>query len=216
MKERSWKGKFYMKLAIFGATGRVGGEMIRLALQDGHQVNALVRTPTKIRKQNHLTVLQGNVFNKEDVEQTITATDVVISALGTDRTTTLSDGISHIISSMKKHDIKRIVTIGTAGILDSRSEPGKFRFQSSESKQKLTFAAEEHAKVYKMLAESNLDWTIVCPTYLPDGEAIGKYRIEKNKLPLDGKKITVGDTAKFSYEECFKQQFLHIRVGIAY
>ncbi|HWI48216.1 MAG TPA: SDR family oxidoreductase [Rummeliibacillus sp.] len=205
-----------MKLAIFGATGRVGGEIVRLALQDGHEVKALIRTPTKLKNNDHLTILQGNVFNEEDIENTVIGADVVISALGTDRTTTLSEGIPHIISTMKKHHIKRIVTIGTAGILDSRTESGKFRFQSSESKQKLTFAAEEHAKVYKMLAESNLDWTIVCPTYLPDGEAIGKYRIEKNKLPLNGEKITVGDTAGFAYEECFKQQFLYTRVGLAY
>ncbi|WP_397536784.1 NAD(P)-dependent oxidoreductase [Rummeliibacillus pycnus] len=205
-----------MKLAIFGATGRVGSEIVRLALQDGHEVSALIRTPTKLKNFGHLTILQGNVFNEEDIENTVNGADVVISALGTDRTTTLSEGIPHIISTMKKHHIKRIVTIGTAGILDSRTEPGKFRFQSSESKQKLTFAAEEHAKVYKMLAESNVDWTIVCPTYLPDGEAIGKYRIEKNKLPLNGEKITVGDTAKFAYEECFKRQFLYTRVGLAY
>lgn len=205
-----------MKLAIFGATGRVGGEIVRLALQDGHDVIALVRTPTKLKKQDHLTILRGNVMNEEDIEDAITSADIIISALGTDQSTTLSEGILHIISTMKKHHIKRIVTIGTAGILDSRTEPGKLRFQSSESKQKLKFAAKEHEKVYKMLEESNLDWTIVCPTYLPNGKALGNYRIEKNKLPLNGEKITVGDTAKFAYEECFKQQFLHTRVGLAY
>ncbi len=205
-----------MKLAVFGATGRVGSEIVRLALQDGHDVFALVRTPSKLNAQNNLTIHQGNVFNKEDIERAMIGADVCLCALGTDRTTTLSEGIPHIISSMKKHHIKRIVTIGTAGILDSRMEPGKLRFQSIESKQRLTFAAEEHAIVYKMLVQSNLDWTIICPTYLPDGPAIGEYRIEINKLPLNGEKITVGDTAEFAYHECFKQQFLHTRVGIAY
>lgn len=205
-----------MRLAIFGATGRTGSGIVRLALQDKHEVTMLVREPAKIKETVGLTILQGNVFNQKDVEKTITSADAVISALGTDRTTTLSEGIALIISTMKKHHITRIVTIGTAGILNSREEPGKLRFQSSESKQKLTFAAEEHEKVYKMLTESELDWTIVCPTYLPDGQATGKFRIEKNQLPLKGEKITVGDTAKFAYQECFEKQFLHTRVGIAY
>lgn len=205
-----------MRLAIFGATGRTGSEIVRLALQDKHEVTILVRELAKLKEKEGLTILQGNVFNKKDIEKTITGADAVISALGTDRTTTLSEGIALIISAMKKHHIKRIVTIGTAGILNSREEPGKFRFQSSESKQKLTFAAEEHAKVYKMLMESELDWTIVCPTFLPDGQATGKFRIEKNQLPLKGEKITVGDTAEFAYQECFEKQFLRTRVGIAY
>ena len=208
-----------MRLAVLGATGRVGGEIVRMALQDGHKVTALVRTPrtpSKLEEHNHLTILQGNALSIEDVEQTIIDADIVISALNANGTTTLSESIPHIILSMKKHDIKRIVTIDTAGILDSRIESGKFRFQTSESKQKKTFAAEEHAKIFQMLKKSDLDWTIVCPTYLPDGEETGKYRIEKNQLPLNGQKITVGDTARFAYEECFKKQFLHTGVGIAY
>ncbi|MBO2536843.1 NAD(P)-dependent oxidoreductase [Rummeliibacillus suwonensis] len=205
-----------MRLAIFGATGRVGGEIVRLALQDGYDVKALVRIPTKLYENEHLTIIKGNVLHNNDVEKTIDDADMVISTLGVCHTTTLSEGMPHIISSMKKHHIKRIVTIGTAGILNSRREPGKFRFQTNESRQKKTFAAEEHAKAFQMLKESDLEWTIICPTYLPDGEATGIYRIEKNQLPLNGEKITVGDTAKFAYEECFKKQFLQIRVGLAY
>lgn len=205
-----------MRLAILGATGRVGGKIVRMALQDGHEVTALVRTPSKLEEHNHLSILKGNALSIEDVEQTIIDADAVISALNANGTTTLSKSILQIISSMEKHHIKRIVTIGTAGILDSRMESGKFRFQTSESKQKKTYAAEEHAKVFQTLKKSNLDWTIVCPTYLPDGEETGIYRIEKNRLPFNGQKITVGDTARFAYEECLKKQFLQMRVGIAY
>ncbi|GAA3999156.1 hypothetical protein GCM10022631_07520 [Deinococcus rubellus] len=31
-----------MKIAVFEATGRTGSQMVRLALQDGDEVNALV------------------------------------------------------------------------------------------------------------------------------------------------------------------------------
>lgn len=205
-----------MRLAILGATGRVGGEIVRLALQDEHEVTALVRTPLKLSEHGHLTIIQGNALNIEDIEQTIMGADAVISALNTNGTTTLSESMPHIILSMKKHHIKRIVTIGTAGILDSRTEPGKFRYETSESKQKKTFAAKEHTKAFQMLKKSDLDWTVVCPTYLPDGEETGIYRIEKNHLPLNGQRITVGDTSRFAYEECFNKNFLQMRVGLAY
>jgi len=60
------------------------------------------------------------------------------------------------------------------GILNSRTESGKLRYQSNESKRKITRAAKEHHKVYELLESADLDWTTVCPTYLPDGEHTGK------------------------------------------
>ena len=88
---------------------------------------------------------------------------------------------------MKHYGVHRILTIGTAGILQSRTEPEKYRFQSNESKRKTTRAAEDHLKGYLHLKESDLNWTVICPTYLPDGEVTGTYRVEKifcQQMPL--------------------------------
>ena len=37
-----------MNILLLGMTGRVGSEIAKLALEDKHQVTALVRTPEKI------------------------------------------------------------------------------------------------------------------------------------------------------------------------
>jgi len=117
---------------------------------------------------------------------------------------------------MKNEGIKRIITIGTAGILQSRIALNFLRYQSSESRQKSTRAAKEHHKVYEMLKQSFLDWTIVCPTYLPEGERIGKYRIQRDCLPEGGVKISVWDTAEFTFKQIRKSDYIKERVGIAY
>lgn len=204
-----------MKLTLFGATGRVGSEILKRALADGHKVTALQRSP-KLDTHPDLETIFGNVRNSKDIERSIAGADVVISALGTDKTTTLTDAMPYIIESMKRHGINRIITIGTAGILDSRLEEGKLRYQGGDSNRKLTFAAEQHDKAFRMLAESGLDWTIICPTYLPDGEAKGAYRVEKDYLPEDGKEISTGDTAEFAYRQLESSEFIGRRVGIAY
>lgn len=205
-----------MNITIFGATGRVGKEFLRRALEDGLHVTALVRTPSKLTPHENLTILQGDIREYASVNQAIEGADAVFSAIGTDKTTTLTEAIPLVIEAMNKENVKRIVTIGTAGILQSRSNPEEYRFQSTESKRRLTFAAEEHAKVYEQLAATSLEWTIVCPTYLPDGEATGQWRIERNFLPVDGVKISVGDTAFFAYKEMLDPQFINSRVGLAY
>lgn len=206
-----------MNILILGGTGRVGNQIVTYALHDGHHVKVLVRTPEKIQT-NHadLTIIQGNVLNKEDIIRSMHGIDVIISALNTDGGNTLSESMPFIIEAMEKEAIKRIITIGTAGILQSRVSPKLLRYQSSESKRRSTRAAEEHHKVYDMLQRSNLDWTIVCPTYLPDGEKVGKYRIERNLLPEGGSKISVPDTAEFAYSQIQSSDYIKTRVGIAY
>ncbi|RUS47039.1 NAD(P)-dependent oxidoreductase [Cohnella sp. AR92] len=206
-----------MNILILGSTGRVGCRLLAYALRDGHRVTVLVRTPDKIRMNNEkLTVIQGNVINKEDIVRATLGADVVLSALNTDGTTTLSESMPLLIEAMQNEGIRRIITIGTAGILRSRTNPELLRYQSSESKQKSVRAAEEHHKVYELLNQSTLDWTIVCPTYLPDGEQVGNYRVERDVLPEDGAAISVSDTAEFAYSQIINSDFIKSRVGIAY
>jgi len=206
-----------MNILILGATGRVGGQIVTYALQDRHNVTVLVRTPDKILTANEkLTIIQGDVLNKDDIVSAIHGIDVVISALNTDGTTTLSESMPLIIEAMQHEGIQRIITIGTAGILQSRTTPNILRYQSSESKRKSTRAAEEHHKVFNILRQSELEWTIVCPTYLPDGEHTGKYRNERNLLPEGGIEISVSDTAEFAYNQITSTKYIKYRVGIAY
>lgn len=206
-----------MNILVLGATGRVGSQIVTYALHDRHHVSVLVRTPEKIQINNeNLTIIQRNVLNKGEIVRAMNGMDVVISALNTDGSTTLSESMPLIIEAMENEGIKRIITIGTAGILQSRTTPNSLRYQSSDSKQKSTRAAKEHQKVYDMLRQSTLEWTIVCPTYLPDGERVGKYRIDRNFLPEGGAKISVPDTAEFTYKQIKASDYIKSRVGIAY
>jgi putative NADH-flavin reductase len=203
-----------MKIALLGATGRVGKGILTLMLENNINVRALVRNPEKLQPHDCLTVLQGDARVASDMEAAIEDVDAVISALGTDQTTVLTDSMTHIISEMKKREITRIITVGTAGILISRVEPELLRYQSSESKRRSTVAAKEHHKVYDMLRVSSLDWTIVCPTYLPTGAATNAYIIERDMLPIGAVQSTTGDTALFVVNELFKKEHIGFRVGI--
>lgn len=203
-----------MKVALFGATGRVGNAILTLLLEKGMKVNALVRKPESLQPQNGLTVLQGDARNPSDIEATLTGVDAVISALGTDKSTVLTESITHIISNMQKKQVQRIITIGTAGILDSRTEPGKLRYQSTESKRKSTMAAKEHHRVFHLLKDTLLEWTIICPTYLPTGDSTNDYIVLRDKLPETAVQTTTGDTALFTVNELLKKEHIGYRVGI--
>ncbi|MBE7680314.1 NAD(P)-dependent oxidoreductase [Paenibacillus sp. P13VS] len=206
-----------MQILVLGATGRVGTQIVARALKEKHHVTVLVRQPEKCQvNDENLTIIQGNVLNQEDIKRAIYVADVVFSALNTDGTNTLSKSMPLIIEAMYEEGIKRIITVGTAGILQSRLFPSILRYQSSESRRKSTRAAEEHHRVYSLLQESTLDWTIVCPTYLPDGEHLGVYRVERDVLPEGGTEISVSDTAEFTYKQIKDDSYIKTRVGISY
>ncbi|EFM12342.1 NAD-dependent epimerase/dehydratase [Paenibacillus curdlanolyticus YK9] len=205
------------RILILGATGRVGQQWVAQALDDGHEAIVLVRDPRKLTiVSDRLTVLQGDVTNPQDLIHAAKRTDAILSALSTDGGTVLSQCAPLLIEAMRQNHIRRLVTVGTAGILNSRTEPMLLRYQSNESRRTLTRAAEEHHQFYKQIAHSGLDWTIVCPTYLPDGEHTGIYRVLRDYLPADGLQISVQDTAAFAYKQLFSAEYNGSRVGIAY
>ncbi|MGE6536632.1 NAD(P)-dependent oxidoreductase [Bacillus luti] len=206
-----------MKVCILGATGRVGSNLIKLALKDSAEVTALARDLNRIEIQHErLRVIEGNVWNEQDIKKVIKGSDIVISALGTDGNGTLAKSMPQIIKQMEEEGVHKIITIGTAGILQARTNLNLYRFQSTESKRKTTTAAEDHLAAFKELSNSNLCWTVVCPTHLIDGEVTGVYRTEKDILPEGGSKITVGDTAHFTWDLCHKNMYENSRVGISY
>ncbi|MDQ4708739.1 SDR family oxidoreductase [Bacillus subtilis] len=206
-----------MKIALLGASGRVGQAFLTQAAADERfDIFALIRSQHADLPLSKDRTVMGNARRLDDVKKIMENAEIVISCLGTDGDDTLSTAMAHILSAMEEQHIKRLITIGTAGILDSRYEPGKYRFETNESKRKQTRAAKEHAKVYEMLKESSLDWTIICPTYLPDGTSTGVYRTERNVLPEGGTSISVGDTADFLYRELVTGEYVGYRVGLAY
>lgn len=71
-----------MKIALFGATGSVGGYFLNKALSAGHEVTALVRSPEKLSAQPNLRAVKGNVTDASDVHGVIGQADVVVSCLG--------------------------------------------------------------------------------------------------------------------------------------
>src|SRR5699024_7236094 len=132
--------------------------------------------------------------------QAIKGVDVVFSALGTDGTTTLTEAMPLIIEAMEQEGVKRIITIGTAGILQSRTDIDLLRYESNESKRKTTRAAKEHHKVYELLDQSTHEWTIVYT----------------NNLPGNSVQNSITHTVESAYQQLNDNEYVKSRVGIAY
>ena len=53
-----------MKLAIFGASKGIGHQLLRIAIEDGHEVTALLRTPNSLKISHpNLHIIKGDILS---------------------------------------------------------------------------------------------------------------------------------------------------------
>ena len=110
------------RIAVFGATGLTGGLVVKHALDQGHEVVALVRDPGKLALCHpSLNVIGGSPISVTDVERCMQDVDAVIHCLGIggkgngQPTTLVSDSVRVVLSAMQRHGVPRIVCMSNVG-----------------------------------------------------------------------------------------------------
>jgi putative NADH-flavin reductase len=194
-----------MKLVIFGATGFSGQAILRLALSKGFQVTLLVRNKSAITIQNeNLTLIQGNVLDRNDVKKALENQDAVIQCLGVGGkgdgkpTTFISEANKIIVDEMEKQKVSRLIAMSNVGAGNSLSfQPWFFtNFILPYFMKWLKVIIDDKNRMEQTIMNSELEWTIVrCPNIV-DKTPKGNVH-----ATLDGKglklSITLGDMAEF-------------------
>lgn len=209
-----------MKMIIFGATGKTGRQVVQQALEQGHEVTAFVRSPQKLnQKHENLQVMKGDVRDYDSVKRAIQGQDAVICTLGMppqDKTSVRANGTEKIIKAMEETGVKRFICQSTYGVGKTRRAlPFLMKYLIVPLFLKRAFA--DHEVQEEKVKESLLDWIIVRPTALTDGEYVGRYQqgelFDKKRVTF---KISRADTADFMLKQLVETNHLHKTIGISY
>lgn len=208
-----------MIITIFGATGMVGRKLVQYALHEGHTVRAFGRNihAAIFNENEKLDLISGAVFDDQQVFRAVNGSDAVFSVLGgsidgTDKSRSL--GMKNIVTQMEKTGVKRIITLGGKGILDSGN--GEMLMEDPAYPRQYIAVGVEHFKAYEFLKASNLNWTVVAAPDIKDADATGVYHSGVDTLPsVDNNTITTGDLAMFFLKEVKKNEHIGQRVGIS-
>ena len=210
-----------MNLLIIGASGGTGRALVEQAVAQGHTVTAFVRNPARFAM-NHerLKVMQGNVLEFDSIDRAVRGKDAVLSALGHKQwfipRTILSNGTRNIIAAMEKHGVKRFVCETSLGIGDSRGRLGLY-YTLFVIPFITYFYFKDKERQERLIRESSLDWVIVRPGQLTNGEQRGSYRHGKGiGSYLATVKISRADTAEFMLSLVGDDSFLRQTIGVAY
>ena len=165
------------KIAIIGATGRAGSQLLEEALRRGHSVVAIARNTDKLAVRPGVTVKQVDALDANALEQAISGSDVVISAA---HFATLP--ASAVIGPVKHAGVKRLLVVGGAGslllpgggrVIDSEGFPAEYKAEASAGAAFLDVLRQE----------KDVDWTFLSPSALFDGtERTGKFRLGQDDL----------------------------------
>src|SRR5271165_6477074 len=94
-----------MRVALLGASGRIGQHVLARALESGYRVTALARNPQSLEAAAGLTVLAGDATDWAAVAELVTGADAVLSALGprgTKSPALLASAGQNIVAGMTK------------------------------------------------------------------------------------------------------------------
>jgi uncharacterized protein YbjT (DUF2867 family) len=95
-----------MMLTILGASGEVGAELTKQALERGHQVKAVSRHPENLPDAPGLTKVAADVFDPEAIGKALAESSTVISALGIkEKPGLLTAGAKAILAAAPEHVI---------------------------------------------------------------------------------------------------------------
>lgn len=207
-----------MHLALFGATGRVGGRLLEYARAERHTVTALVRNAARLTPRSGLTIVTGDVLDPAAVALTVRDADAVISALGNAGLqapgTAVSEGMRNIAQAMLDAGISRVLSVAGGGILDSPN--GGLRQEQPTFPATFRLTSAQHRGGWEALRDTTLEWTIACTGDIVPGQRTGVYRVLDDFLPDGGRRISVEDVADFLLGELAARAHLRRRVGLGY
>ncbi|MDF9620761.1 NAD(P)-dependent oxidoreductase [Pseudomonas entomophila] len=202
------------KIAIIGATGRAGSQLLEEALRRGHEVVAIARDPSKLQGLEGVTAKALDAKDSAALLAAVSGCDAVLSAA---HFATIEPHA--IIEPVKRAGVKRLLVVGGAGslllpsghrVIDSPDFPEAYKAEATAGVRFLDALRQE----------PSLDWTFLSPSAeFVEGERSGHYKLGKDHLLIgaDGKSwITFADYAIAMLDELEKPAHSRARFTVGY
>lgn len=207
------------KILVLGATGGTGRQVVSLALQQGHSVTVLVRSPQRLTvTHDRLRVLTGSIPEDGPALATaVHAQDVVISTLGVGNSLKsgglIARSVPAIVRAMENEGVRRLIFTSAYGVGDTRKDVPLLPRILMRLLLHDLYTDKEAGE--KELRRSSLDWTLVYPVTLTNAPGTGRYRVGE-RLTLQGlPRVSRADVAAFILTQIEDRTYLRKGVLIS-
>lgn len=178
-----------MKIGIIGASGKAGSQILKEALDRGHEAVAIVRNAAKINQPN-VDVIEKDIFDL--TPQDVRGFDVIVNAFGA------APGQEHLhveagkslISLLQNVPDTRLIVVGGAGSLFVDEAQTVRMMDTPEFPEIYKPTASNQGKNLEDLQNSTgILWTFVSPAafFNPEGKRTGTYQLGKDNVIVNAK-----------------------------
>lgn len=176
-----------MRLTVFGATGGVGREVVRQALDAGHEVTAVVRDPARLPVPAHERLRVAVVRDLTDesaLMPVLTGQSAVISTLGSPSNKqarlapVTGPAMRAVVAAMDKAGVSRLAAVSAAPIGPEVPEDGVAarKIFLPLLRRALRDLYADLAVMEATIRESGTQWTVIRPPRLLNRPGTGRYR----------------------------------------
>lgn len=203
-----------MKVAIIGANGKSGSNLVQEALKQGHDVTGFVRN--KEYKNDAVKVVYKDVFELSKAD--LAGFDAVISAFAawTPETFPLHKKVAKHLADALSGTKTRLLVIGGAGTLYVDDKQTMVMDTPSFPAGYMGVAKATAESFFELKGRSDVLWTYVSPAgdYDANGARTGKYVLGGDNLILNSKNesyISYADLALAVIDELKNRAFVQKR-----
>ncbi len=202
-----------MAIAVLGASGRAGSEIVKELVARGHAVIAIARKPEAIPALPGVTAKAGDAADPAALAPLIRGADAVISAIHFDVSA------ATLLSALKQAGVSRLLVTGGAASLEVA--PGVRLIDTPEFPEAWKGAAQGGIAFLDALkGETEIDWTFFSPAaFIFEGPRLGTYRGGKDQLVTDDKgesRISFADYAIAMVDELEQHRYPRARFTAGY
>lgn len=189
-----------MKIAVVGATGRTGRQVVEQALARGDDVIAVARHPEALpRRGPGMISAAADVLDRAALAGALAGADAVVSALGIGAsrqpTVVYSEGTANILHAMGAHGITKLAVISAVPAGPRAEQPFLQRRVIIPVLERVFSFYDDMRRMETLLRGSDLDWVCLRPPRLVSKKAAGRYRLDASRPPPKAGSISHADLA---------------------
>lgn len=199
-----------MNIAVIGASRGIGLAVVQAALEDGHEVTALVRVPARMTISHpRLRIIAGDAQDPDAIAKAVAGQDVVCDCLGTKnvtKTTTLFSRCAENLAKALKPE-QLLIAVTGMGTGDSRGHGG-FVYDHLMLPFVLRRIYADKDRQERIIMSKVARWIIVRPGLLTNGPRTGRYRALVDLRGIHGGRISRADVADFILSQVKSPEFI--------
>lgn len=177
-----------MKIAIIGASGKAGNQILEEAYERGHDVTAIVRQKDKITNPN-VRILEKDLFDltAEDLVNQDVVVDAFNAQMGHEELHQTS--LKHLRAILKGREVRLLIVGGAGSLYVDQDETVRLMDTEDFPAPFLATARNMGQAFDELKTDKDVNWTYLSPSafFNPDGEKTGNYILGENQLLVDEK-----------------------------